>query len=271
MKSVLLRFAVLTFAFTAFSAAQDAEGCKDSPLVSRMPGSRLIGCEHKEFEQLQVITGLDKQENDITRTLEGDYSLLDYEARPETSSIQVFRNFQNAFRQAGFSEVHARQPNYLLVKKGALYAVLDSSAGEAYNLKLLTEKAMEQEVKVDAPYLLSELDKAGRVSIYGINFDTGKATVLPTSEAVLTEVYRLLEGSPDLKLRVEGHTDNTGPKAANEHLSLQRAQAVVTWLTSKGIAAQRLTPLGFGDTKPVADNDSEAGRAKNRRVDLVKQ
>ena len=132
------------------------------------------------------------------------------------------------------------------------------------------EKAMEQEVTADASSLSDELNKSGHVAVYGIQFDTGKATIQPTSENVLAEIVKLLQQNSDLKLRVEGHTDNQGNTAANQALSEKRAQAVVAWLTGKGIAASRLAAKGFGATKPVADNSTEDGRAKNRRVELAK-
>jgi len=129
---------------------------------------------------------------------------------------------------------------------------------------------MEQEVTADASSLNDELNKSGHVAVYGIQFDTGKATIQPTSETVLAEIVKLLQQNADLKLRVEGHTDNQGNTAANQALSEKRAQAVVAWLTGKGIAASRLAAKGFGATKPVADNNTEDGRAKNRRVELAK-
>ncbi len=115
------------------------------------------------------------------------------------------------------------------------------------------------------------MEKTGRVSVYGINLDIGKAVLRPESEAVLAALLKLLNANPDWKILIEGHTDNVGAKAANRTLSTQRAQAVRTWLVGKGIAAARLTALGLGDTKPVAANTTDEGRARNRRVDLVKQ
>jgi len=80
-----------------------------------------------------------------------------------------------------------------------------------------------------------------------------------------------VQQNADLKLRVEGHTDNQGNAAANQALSEKRAQAVVAWLSAHNVPAARLTTKGLGQTQPVADNSSEDGRAKNRRVELVKQ
>ncbi len=87
----------------------------------------------------------------------------------------------------------------------------------------------------------------------------------------MTEVLKLLQASPALRLAVEGHTDNAGTPAHNQQLSEARAQEVVRRLTAQGIAPGRLQAAGFGQSKPLADNATEAGRAKNRRVELVKR
>jgi len=84
-------------------------------------------------------------------------------------------------------------------------------------------------------------------------------------------VLALLQGQPDWKLRIEGHTDSTGTREGNQALSQQRAAAVVAWLVKNGVAVSRLAAVGLGDTKPVADNKTEEGRARNRRVELAKQ
>ena len=121
-----------------------------------------------------------------------------------------------------------------------------------------------------ADSLAKEISKSGRVAVYGINFDTGKANLRPESDKVLAEIETLLTNNVFWKMKVEGHTDNVGAKAANQALSEQRAVAVVDWLTRHGVDRARLTSQGFGDTRPVTDNGSEEGRAKNRRVELVK-
>ena len=139
-----------------------------------------------------------------------------------------------------------------------------------YTQTAVLMKAMEQEMEATAEGLGSEIDKSGRVAVYGIQFDSGKATIKPESEAVLNEIGKLLLARADLKLNIEGHTDNVGGKAANLTLSAQRATAVQVWLGAHGTEKARLTVQGFGDSKPVADNSSDEGRAKNRRVELVK-
>lgn len=104
-----------------------------------------------------------------------------------------------------------------------------------------------------------------------LNFDTDQATLRPEAQPTLAEVLKLLQQDPALRLAVQGHTDNAGSLAHNQQLSEGRAQAVVAALTQAGIAPGRLLAAGFGQTRPLADNATETGRAQNRRVELVKR
>jgi outer membrane protein OmpA-like peptidoglycan-associated protein len=125
---------------------------------------------------------------------------------------------------------------------------------------------------VTAADLKQQLATTGHVSLYGIRFDTGKAEIKPEAAAVLAQVGQLLTGDPSLRLRIEGHTDDVGDDAANLQLSKRRAEAVKAYLASHfQVDAARLDAQGFGETRPVADNKTEAGKAQNRRVELVKE
>jgi len=127
-------------------------------------------------------------------------------------------------------------------------------------------------VTVDASAMARDIAATGRVVLYGIHFDTDKSDIKPESEPTLTEIARLLQQDPTLSLNVVGHTDNVGGQEYNQNLSERRAASVVTYLTDRqGIDASRLTPVGAGMSSPIASNDTEEGRAKNRRVELVKQ
>jgi outer membrane protein OmpA-like peptidoglycan-associated protein len=116
-----------------------------------------------------------------------------------------------------------------------------------------------------------QLAGAGRVRVYGILFDLDSATIRPESRPVLDEVLGLLRSEPGWKLTIEGHTDATGGDAHNQELSLQRAGSVKAYLVAAGIVAEQLKTQGYGESKPVADNATELGRAQNRRVELVRQ
>ncbi|MFQ5736510.1 MAG: OmpA family protein [Thermodesulfobacteriota bacterium] len=127
-------------------------------------------------------------------------------------------------------------------------------------------------VKVDANALSAEIDRTGHASIYGILFDTDKAEVKPESKQALGEIAKLLKQRAELKLYVVGHTDSVGSLDYNLDLSRRRAASVVKVLVQDyGIDRKRLKPAGVGPLAPVLANSSDGGRAKNRRVELVKQ
>jgi OOP family OmpA-OmpF porin len=136
----------------------------------------------------------------------------------------------------------------------------DLEAGQAVEITLRLER-----VKDD---LAERLENEGKVDLYGIYFDTDKATLKAESEGTLNQVLSLLKAKPELRIAIAGHTDSQASDVYNLDLSKRRAQSVVKWLTDKGIAANRLEAQGFGESQPVADNDSAAGRALNRRVEI---
>jgi outer membrane protein OmpA-like peptidoglycan-associated protein len=124
----------------------------------------------------------------------------------------------------------------------------------------------------DAKSFSDDIKATGHTAIYGIYFDTGKSAIKPESEGALGEIAKLLKSDPGLKLHVVGHTDNVGVMEANVKLSQDRANAVVQALAGKhGIAGARLKASGVGPLAPVASNDTDEGKQKNRRVELVKQ
>ncbi len=111
----------------------------------------------------------------------------------------------------------------------------------------------------------------GKIITYGITFDVGKSTIKPESMGEINRIVQLMTENPDLKFSVEGHTDSTGNATSNQTLSEQRSQAIVAKLVELGVARDRLTAVGKGQNNPIADNNTEEGRAKNRRVEFVKQ
>lgn len=122
---------------------------------------------------------------------------------------------------------------------------------------------------IKADQIEKDLASQGKSVLY-INFDVDKATLKSDGKQVVDEIKKVLANNKDLKLRIEGHTDNTGDKAHNKKLSNERANTVLKELTSSGIDQTRLKASGYGDEKPLVANDSEANKAKNRRVELVK-
>jgi OmpA-OmpF porin, OOP family len=140
-----------------------------------------------------------------------------------------------------------------------------------YYLTVVEKKMLE----VKAPLLAAErmkqeLDDKGHVTLY-INFEFNRADIRPESQPIIDEIVKLLKKDPALGLTVEGHTDDVGTPDYNKSLSDARAKSVVAALVAQGIQGRRLDAVGYGEDKPIADNASDAGRAQNRRVELVKQ
>lgn len=164
----------------------------------------------------------------------------------------------------------AGQDSYVL-----LYVAEPNSIwGAPAVVQLVVEPAPMEggKVLVNTDALQKALGAEGKIALYGIYFDTGKAALRPESRPQLAEMAKLLKAQPALKVHIVGHTDNQGSIATNLTLSQQRADAVVTALVQEHqVDAKRLSARGLASFAPVASNAVEAGRAKNRRVELVEQ
>jgi SH3 domain-containing YSC84-like protein 1 len=123
---------------------------------------------------------------------------------------------------------------------------------------------------IDNGEMSATLSQKGRVTLSNVHFATGKTDITPASVGALTAVVATLKEHADWKIRVEGFTDNVGSPAANLKLSGERADAVMDWLANNGIDRGRLSAKGYGESHPVAKNSTDEGRAKNRRVELVR-
>jgi len=250
----------------------DAKGCKDSPLISRYTGSVITGCNDKAFDGYDFTITVDKQQK--TKRVEGIMHQNTYNWPSNTASkIQVVHNLNNALKAAGYTfDYDSGEYGDFTVHMGKTWIMEEVSGGGWYRQTIVVEKGMVQEVVANAAALSGGLTGNGHVVVNGILFDTGKTDVKPESGPALQEVAKMLKANPKLKVYVVGHTDNVGALAANMDLSKRRAASVVSTLTTKyGVPAAQLDAIGDGPSAPVASNDSEDGRALNRRVELVKQ
>ena len=276
MRSLLVAasFVVVLFAGVA-SAEDDCEGCKDHSQIARFPGFFIESAEQNDFNSVEFTVGDEK-----TVTREGKYWSLRYQQKEGAklpSCVEIVRNYEAAFKKAGGKlEWHDGGYNLAMLsmplgksQRWMNVSIFNGQTG--YSLEIVEVAAMEQKVEVSASEMLDALNKDGFIALYGILFDTGKDAIKPESEPLLGEIVTLLKNNAGLKLSVEGHTDNVGNPKANQALSQKRAESVKKFLAGKGVDARRLETKGWGDTKPVSDNRTDAGRAKNRRVELVKK
>jgi OmpA-OmpF porin, OOP family len=276
MKKLICSLFVLMAGLAPLIAQEDREGCKDPALFTRMPGYHIYRCEDLQFDRFEFRISDNK-----TQIVEGHSLLVMYDPNENIqapSPLQTIRNYCNAAKKIGGQVVYEYDdagPNAVLkmVKNGKeVWANVYASYNGSYNIHIIEKEAMKQDVVADASSMLSSIKETGKVAVYGIYFDTGKATLKPESQPTLQEIAKLLKENPGLKLYVVGHTDNTGTFDANMKLSMDRAAAVANALVSQyAVNGASLKACGDGPTAPVATNETEEGKALNRRVELVKQ
>lgn len=290
--------------------AKDIPGSKDHPLLKRFEASEIVRYKVANYDTLdfygkdkakvslegQMVRVLFRVPAgrstalEVFRNYENELKEKGWElvaSGPSTFDFYVTDLIGQHKLDPKFVWEAVRNPYYI-------YAIKHDPGGDVHCAVIVTEigqdsgdfKTDEVAVSVDsiqvkpvtnkmvdgtASDMAKEIASSGRVNLYGIYFDFDKTDIKPQSKATLDEVGKLLNDDAALRLQVVGHTDNQGTAEYNNNLSMHRAQAVVRELTaSYNIAANRLEPSGAGFTKPVASNDTEEGRAKNRRVELVK-
>ena len=254
---------------------------KDTPFFSGMPNYKIIDAADQEFADYRFFNGKD------CITVEGKKHHRAYtlkEDAKESSELQISRNYVNAVKNMGGTILFdglcsgadcAENCGYRMVVgkviKGSSelwVEVVPFNGGGDYYLTVVAKEAMKQDVT--ASDMLNALNRDGHVALY-INFDTGKSTIKPESKVTIEQIVQMLRANPEIKISVEGHTDNVGNPKSNKMLSDNRAKSVVTAIIAQGIDSKRLSSIGHGQDKPIADNKTEEGRAKNRRVELVKK
>lgn len=290
-------------------SAIHAEQVQSHPLLSPYKGSTFLDSANKGQQRFEFALAEAANHAEFAQsvTKEGMLSHFVYEL-PEgkASALAVFRNYEQALVDNGanilftcVNQACRGKDDYHLVDvyntpqqtllaghevdqfasltaslrhKGDEYFVL-LIAGQfkdytKYELVIL-EVAELKTGLVSVDLIDQNLFNQGKVALYGIYFDSGKADIKPESEPQLSHIQQFLTQNPKVSLFVVGHTDNDGDKAFNMALSQQRAKAVVEALIARKIAASRLSPEGVGPLAPVATNSNEKGKAQNRRVELV--
>lgn len=266
-------------------------------------GSSLRDSEVQAFDEYEFVIGREDNGDVRSRRLEGRVSKEVYDNPGGRSTLEIARNYEQALTGQGLRIVHrcagraecggtgTREANWTRVADmnigvGGDFRYLAAEGqvgGRAIAAAVMVNKqrswvyvvegeAMQTgQAGVDAAGLAAELAAAGKVRLDGIYFDTGKATLRPESSDALAQVAELMRTDPSLQLEVVGHTDDVGDAAANLRLSEERALAVRSALVIEHrVSDRRLRSRGAGESEPVAPNTSEAGRALNRRVELVK-
>lgn len=300
---------LLIFLFGSIQTANaqtDKEGSKDHPLIQRFNQSYIYDYEETSFEPYTLVTGRSNgSEFTGTKEIEGKIYRIFYSLPTDAGSVyEIFSNYLNALKSSGAEILfncknaedcgkyfwdHLRKldgkiqmPAYY--GEELAYIAAKFSKGETgyyitiipgyglsemgYEVTVIEVKEMQQQITLDG--IEKAMDEKGKVSLYGILFDTGSDVIQPSSFAEIELIAKYLKNRSAVKVYIVGHTDNTGSYQTNMDLSNRRANAVKEVLTSKyGIAADRMTPSGVGPVAPERKNTTESGRAKNRRVEIV--
>ena len=271
-------FGLFLLCISHSSFSQDMEGCKEHPLFpTRMPNYILSECPTNfDAVDFNVAAG-----GTQVITKEGTKTALRYDFNTESgqqkpSALQILRNYENAAKKVGgttmFLSAGEGMGVFKIMKNGkeVTWVKVESGGNDSndfYYLYILQLEDMKQEITSND--ILTALNNDGRISLY-INFESGKSDIKPESQKIIDQIAEMLKANPSLKISIEGHTDNVGVKTANQALSENRAKAVVSACIAKGIDKSRLSAKGWGQDKPISDNTTEEGKAKNRRVEIVK-
>lgn len=267
-------------------SANDNPKCEPNPVFNRFAGEVMGGCERARFKGLELWGRKEAPENPKSEVrpfnVEGEYwyyfNDIERDAKGRhPGKLEVQRNFENAVKAAKGSILNANSGRVTYkIQKGNDVFWGEAGCGRggddctAVMHKIVRVAVMEQSVVVSAEQIAKSIFDEGKAVFYGLYFDTDKSVLKPESTPTLAEIAKWLKENSGTNVFIVGHTDMQGGVEHNLTLSRSRAEAVVTALIKQhGIKPERLKAEGVASFAPVANNTAEAGRAKNRRVEMV--
>lgn len=288
LNSLMLTSAMLAFTVNAWAQSpKDNPKCEPNPVFNRFAGEVMGNCGRVRFKDLQLErwkkAGDSKSGSEYFK-VEGEYwnyrNPVEKDAKGlQPGILEVVRNFENAVHQAKgevlfvnskFVHYHLRKGKDEFWGMAGCWTENSSGGCSAISHEIIRVAGMEQSVVVSSEQIAKAMGDDGKVVFYGIYFDNDKATLKTESAPTLAEMAKWLATNASAKVFIVGHTDMQGPAERNQKLSRDRAASVIAALTKDhGIQADRLAAEGVGSLAPVASNADEAGRAKNRRVEMV--
>lgn len=300
--------------------AQDVKGSQDHTIIPRYPQSEIKYYYQKKYNELDFPQGVKGGKPTNYVTAKGKHTSILYAGPKEISPLEIFRNYENALKEAGakilfsckgkyaprgcddygnnygllffnenyYKKRHNNTDQYILLNgsddQAFILGVFESDGvrtyveigidGNTFNqqagiqVEVVEEQKMKQKITLST--LEKAMDKEGKIALYGILFETGSATLQSSSSTEIALLAEYLKKNKTKKIYIVGHTDNTGNLTQNKQLSEKRATAVKQALTTKfSIDTSRIITAGVGPLAPVSTNKTDAGRQKNRRVEII--
>jgi OmpA-OmpF porin, OOP family len=268
-----IAFVSLAICISMLAFTQDVPGCKDNPMFSRMPNTVIGECS-SNYDEMEIWISAD---NKVTK--EGTKTTIQYIYEPDEASapsfFQIVKNFENAILKTGGKRIYYNKDAGVATfqtrseNKDVWVILNDFSGSKKGNFELITLEMEGMKQDISASEMLEAINKNGSIALQ-INFETGKSVIKPESQKIVDQIAEMLKSDAAMKVSIEGHTDNVGTAASNKTLSENRSKAVMAALITKGIDKARLSSKGWGQEKPIGDNNTPEGKEQNRRVEIVK-
>lgn len=277
MKKILLTLFMSGMVFCSFAQVDNPE-CLDKTFkfFTSFEGFYLDYCNYAEFGSYEFT--VDRGASSIKK--EGVYREVWFRKKEDNkrlvSGLQILQNHVNAIKAVG-GEVEKRSDGNIFRttyngKELWIYVNANTYSKDLDNFGIFSIEVDAMNQEVSALDIKGSIASQGKIALYGILFDTGKADIKPESEKAISSVATFLKENPEVNVYIVGHTDNVGDFGMNQKLSKSRGESVKNYLVTKySISAIRLTGDGVGPVCPVTSNDTEEGRTLNRRVEIVKK
>lgn len=283
MKTLIFKTSIIAMLLllgsVAFAQIADTDGCKDSPLFKPLAKFHIQECA-ESYSEFEFVTGDNEIKKLYGTVLKILYSSDKVLGSSITSKMDVIKNYENEIDSMEGVKVITKTlddaewagATFQFEKDSVeywlgIYNILENPV-EKYSFVLFTSMPLIKQ-EITEGMILKKIN-AGEAIPLNINFDFFETIIREESIPIIDELYNMLSDNPTLRIVVSGHTDNVGDQLINQILSEGRALSVKQALIEKGISYKRIEAIGYGEDRPIADNDTVEGRAKNRRVEIAK-
>ena len=264
-----------------FSTGSYGQETMGHPIIKPMPKAELVESLSEQVDFATYAFRTDQATGMELVEKKGRHWKLVYVIKNElgktdqqVSRTEILENIKAAAKEIGGEILYERRNGKMTftlpMENGSTILAYVTARTGSYEIFIIEEAGFKQRLTFGAAEMQKALDEQGNVAVYGINFDIDKDFLKPGAEKIIIEIVKLMKNNADLAIEIQGHTDNTGSAQHNMDLSQRRAEAVQKFLMIYGINPSRMPAKGYGMEKPVDSNDTQEGRAMNRRVELVK-